>query len=102
MCCRYTAKVKIKLARKVDPTKSFSPSSLVQCTFSFLTRITLASTPESDYGKKRKAIRNKENIPDISDSGDEDDSDSFDRSAEISDIDARLNRLQQLMKTTMS
>jgi len=30
------------------------------------------------------------------------DSDFFDRSAEISEIDERLNRLQHLMKTSMS
>lgn len=29
------------------------------------------------------------------------DSDYYDRSTEISEIDARLNRLQQFMKTTM-
>lgn len=34
-------------------------------------------------------------------SGDEEDSDFFDRSAEISEIDDKLNRLQELMKASM-
>ncbi|XP_052769187.1 centrosomal protein CCDC61-like [Mya arenaria] len=57
----------------------------------------LASTPDSEYGRTRSVL-NKENIP--ARNGYE--SDLFDRSAEISEIDERLNRLQQLMKTSMS
>lgn len=56
----------------------------------------LASTPENAY-HKTKSVRNKENIPNNGD-----DSDYFDRSAEISEIDERLNRLQLLMKTSLS
>ncbi|KAK7476249.1 hypothetical protein BaRGS_00032525 [Batillaria attramentaria] len=61
-----------------------------------LTYPTLASTPDSEFGKRRSVI-DKENQGPVS--GDE--SELFDRSAEISEIDERLNRLQQLMKATM-
>ncbi|XP_053405514.1 centrosomal protein CCDC61-like [Mercenaria mercenaria] len=57
----------------------------------------LASTPDSEYGRTR-SVRNKENIP----ASNGYDSDYFDRSAEISEIDERLNRLQQLMKNSMT
>lgn len=57
----------------------------------------LASTPDSEYGRTR-SVRDKENIPTANGY----DSDYFDRSAEISEIDERLNRLQQLMKTSLS
>lgn len=56
----------------------------------------VASTPESEFGKRRSVV-NKENEGPVSG----DDSELFDRSAEISEIDERLNRLQQLMKATM-
>lgn len=57
----------------------------------------LASTPENAF-RKTKSVRNKENIPNSVG----DDSDYFDRSAEISEIDERLSRLQELMKTSLS
>lgn len=61
--------------------------------------IPVASTPDRpNYNKKKRVIRNKENFPR---SGDEEDSDFFDRSAEISEIDDKLNRLQELMKASM-
>ncbi|XP_067681537.1 centrosomal protein CCDC61-like isoform X2 [Haliotis asinina] len=53
-------------------------------------------TPDSDCGRKR-TVRNKENYPDS-----DNESEYFDRSAEICDIDERLNRLQQLMKASLS
>ncbi|KAL4238643.1 Coiled-coil domain-containing protein 61 [Mactra antiquata] len=58
---------------------------------------TETSTPDSEYGRTR-SVRNKENIPESNGY----DSDYFDRSAEISEIDERLGRLQQLMKSSMS
>ncbi|KAK2193273.1 hypothetical protein NP493_16g07017 [Ridgeia piscesae] len=55
----------------------------------------LASTPEHNERKRRQA--NKENY--LKEVGG--DSDYFDRSVEISEIDARLNRLQDFMKTNL-
>ncbi|XP_076464315.1 centrosomal protein CCDC61-like [Babylonia areolata] len=57
----------------------------------------LASTPDSEFGRQRSVV-NKEN--EGPGSGDET-GELYDRSAEISEIDERLNRLQQLMKATM-
>ncbi|KAL5008943.1 hypothetical protein ScPMuIL_014524 [Solemya velum] len=62
----------------------------------FLDVHTLASTPDSEYQKHRSRVGNKQNCPE---SGD--DTDYFDRSEEISEIDARLNRLQELMKSSL-
>ncbi|XP_070180502.1 centrosomal protein CCDC61-like isoform X2 [Littorina saxatilis] len=56
----------------------------------------LASTPDSEFGKQRSVINKENEGPDSPE-----DSELFDRSAEISEIDERLNRLQQLMKATM-
>ncbi|KAL8589756.1 hypothetical protein ACOMHN_027264 [Nucella lapillus] len=73
-----------------------SPQGHVSCVCT-LTSHTLASTPDSEFGKRR-SVRNKEN--EGPGSADET-GDLYDRSAEISEIDERLNRLQQLMKATM-
>ncbi|XP_022328744.2 centrosomal protein CCDC61-like isoform X1 [Crassostrea virginica] len=59
-------------------------------------KIPVSSTPDTETRTRRKRPSRKENIPL---SGD--DSDSFDRSAEISEIDARLARLQQMMKNSL-
>ncbi|XP_025103860.1 coiled-coil domain-containing protein 61-like isoform X2 [Pomacea canaliculata] len=59
----------------------------------------LASTPENGFGK-RKSVIDKENV-DPASTSDGEESEVFDRSAEINEIDERLNRLQQLMKATM-
>ncbi|XP_059140343.1 centrosomal protein CCDC61-like isoform X2 [Physella acuta] len=56
----------------------------------------LSSTPDMAFLKTKTRL--KPTLP--PDSGDED-SEYFDRSAEISEIDERLDRLQQLMKATM-
>ncbi|XP_064602133.1 centrosomal protein CCDC61-like isoform X2 [Liolophura sinensis] len=55
----------------------------------------LSSTPES-ADRRRPVRRNKENQLES-----ESDQEYYDQSAEMSEIDARLNRLQQLMKTTL-
>ncbi|CAH1792840.1 unnamed protein product [Owenia fusiformis] len=57
-----------------------------------------SSTPDSikPNRKTRHSSRDKENYP-----SDVPDSDFFDRSNEMTEIDARLNRLQQFMKTNM-
>ncbi|XP_062617834.1 centrosomal protein CCDC61-like [Saccostrea cucullata] len=59
-------------------------------------KVPVSSTPDNEVRTRRKRPQHKENIPL---SGD--DSDSFDRSAEISEIDARLARLQQMMKNSI-
>lgn len=59
-------------------------------------KVPVSSTPDNEIRTRRKRPSHKENIPL---SGD--DSDSFDRSAEISEIDARLARLQQMMKNSI-
>ncbi|PVD26201.1 hypothetical protein C0Q70_13870 [Pomacea canaliculata] len=56
-------------------------------------------TPENGFGK-RKSVIDKENV-DPASTSDGEESEVFDRSAEINEIDERLNRLQQLMKATM-
>ncbi|CAL1527796.1 unnamed protein product [Lymnaea stagnalis] len=55
----------------------------------------LASTPDDSYKTRSRVIKSTAQ----GDSGD--DSEYFDRSAEISEIDERLDRLQQLMKAAM-
>ncbi|KAK2147355.1 hypothetical protein LSH36_557g01029 [Paralvinella palmiformis] len=60
-------------------------------------RQSLSSTPES-IRTRSKTFRDKENIIHTDVDGD---SDYFDRSAEIGEIDARLNRLQQFMKNNL-
>jgi len=57
----------------------------------------LASTPDDGFSKTRSRIQRRRQV----ESGDEDDSEAFDRSAEISEIDERLDRLQQMMKASM-
>lgn len=59
-------------------------------------KVPVSSTPDNEIRTRRKRPSHKESIPL---SGD--DSDSFDRSAEISEIDARLARLQQMMKNSI-
>ncbi|XP_005106254.1 coiled-coil domain-containing protein 61 [Aplysia californica] len=59
----------------------------------------LASTPDTGFGKTQARTRRQPRVADSG--GEEDDSEGFDRSAEISEIDERLDRLQQLMKATM-
>lgn len=59
-------------------------------------KVPVSSTPDNEIRTRRKRPSHKESVPL---SGD--DSDSFDRSAEISEIDARLARLQQMMKNSI-
>ncbi|CAC5424498.1 CCDC61 [Mytilus coruscus] len=55
-------------------------------------------TPDNDYRTKRKrSVKNKENYVDSAG----EDSDYYNGSAEISEIDARLSKLQQLMKSSI-
>ncbi|GFS14599.1 coiled-coil domain-containing protein 61 [Elysia marginata] len=57
----------------------------------------LTSFPHFTHSEKQGKTLNVPNV----DSGEEGDSEYFDRSAEISEIDERLDRLQQLMKVAM-
>lgn len=58
----------------------------------------LSSTPDNDFRTKRKrSVKNKENYVDSAG----EDSDYYNGSAEISEIDARLSKLQQLMKSSI-
>ncbi|RUS85698.1 hypothetical protein EGW08_006574 [Elysia chlorotica] len=58
--------------------------------------VQLTKAPHLTHSKMQK----KPIVPNL-DSGEEGDSEYFDRSAEISEIDERLDRLQQLMKVAM-